>query len=283
MPNLTQTYFFVIAIIAFAYFMSILYAYHKGNGLKKGSTLLAFTAIVLSVFPIAQNVTVKFFGAGELSFSAQEQSDKLETMALAGEGQTRALMAELASIKELETQNKKALGENKALLEELANKGKLSPQAIAGVYEKWSKESTQKQAPVVDYHISLTKLVIKGTCVGDNAKQGEFYYSLMINGALQKELAIHDAVSKGYDGEIDLSDSPGVTLSTNDANRKFYITGRVVERGRRSALSGFRKRYITTVGKVSEGINLNTNTNSINIGAELDKCGAVLYFSVDAS
>lgn len=277
-----QSYLLIAtSVLAIIFLVSLIFDYWSGTtGLRKGSILLAFIAIILIVLPSAEKLVLKF-GGGELSFNRSDTAG--------------AKQAEVTDTNKL---IKKQNDDIRNKLEDISKSLEINGKVVSNIakqnnnYDKNINLELQKllnkQAEITkkirvvrpSYEVIFDKLEINEICEYSN-DTGEFYFTFMINGDTVISLPFDDAIKKRRGEHIDLSDSKKVikTLRPDDT---FNFYGVVNESDGRTL---FRNKIkFTPVGEITREYLLSDvsgKNTPVVFGSASTICKATLTFKVN--
>jgi len=267
----------ILTGIAIVFLLSIIVDYWKGDGgLRNGSVLISFVAIILISLPNASDLVFKF-GGNELVFKSNEQQElKQSQLAETGkyiEKQNKVLSEKIDGVAESLKINGKLLS---ALHQN--NKNNQKTKQTLDILVQKQEEITKSITPKLPtFSVELEKIEFNEICEKLNSS-GEFYYTFMINGNRVVDRPLKARVSKTRGDVEDLS-GKNIDIQSVQENDTFRLTGFIKEYDGETFFGKSLK--ITTVGEVEEELPLRSGSHSIAVGDEYNTvCRATLVLSV---
>lgn len=267
----------ILTGIAIIFLLSVVFDYWKGSsGLRKGSALISFVAIILISMPNASDLIFKF-GGNELVFKSNEQQ-KLDQSQLAEtskfiEKQNQILTEKINGVAESLRINGEILN---ALHKNNADNQETKSKLDNLVQEQ--KEITKSIAPKLPiFSVQFERIEFNEICEKINSS-GEFYYAFMINGNRIVNRSLKDRVSKSK-GEVENFSGKSINIQSALKNDTFRLAGFINEYDGETFFR--RSLKITSVGEIEEELLLKSGAVQISIGDNNNRvCRATLVLSV---
>lgn len=276
-----QSYLLIsTSVIAIVFLLSLILDYWlSATGLRKGSILLAFIAIILVALPSAENLVLKF-GEGEFSYdrsgtAGAKQAVVTDTSKLIKK-QNDDISIKLENISKILEINGKVVAKiakqnsnNKSLNEELQK-----------LLKKQADITNEIKVVRPSYEVVFDNLLINEICEVAN-DTGEFYYTFMINGDSVINVPFDKSIKKRKGEHIKFSDSKKVikTLLSDDT---FNFYGVVNESDGRTM---FRNKIkFTPVGEATKEYLFSERSGKetlVVFGDSSTICKATLTFKVN--
>lgn len=267
----------ILAAIAIVFLLTIIFDYWKrDSGLKKGSVLVCFVALILVLMPNASDLIFKF-GGNELVFKSSEQ-ELLKQTQLAEkskyiEKQNQVLSEKIDGIAESLRIN----GEILNAIHQNDQNDQATKEKLESLVQKQDTITKSIAKKLPKYTVAFENIEFNEVCEKLNS-QGEFYYAFMVNGNRVVYRPLKDRIRKAK-GEQESLVGSSIEVQKVWEKDTFRLTGFINEYDGESFWSKSLK--ITTVGEVSEEIPLKPATLKFSIGDPNNTiCRASLNLSV---